>query len=719
MKWIKKHIQALAVITLLLASFISCVHAQAVLDKQPHAIFTLLKNNEDGQSFTAQLQLTHLENLANADKLELGFNSLRPILSITNGELIYPKQGGDFYLVRFSIPKGSKQITFNLRGKWFIRKYSDTPSGYFVVKPVNQEITAVSSESILPEMTSNPIDNDASIQQKKENTSIEGNPVDTALTADTSLIVPLPAELKRNPGQFTVTPQTQIIYQDDTAFPSAHLFAQSIAAATGYTLTPRKYQPDQPLQNTILLTTQGIDFTDPKQAKEGYLLEATPSYIIIRALTGNGFFYGLQSLRQLLPPQIFSHERQTNIEWTIPSVIIRDFPRFEYRGLHLDSARHFMPTDQVKRLIDLMAIHKLDYFEWHLSDDEGWRIEIKRYPALTTKGAWRSYDPANVSEYDLLPAYGSGAKPYGGFYSQNEIRDIVQYANDRYITIIPEIDMPGHARAMIMSLTNELIDTSDKSAYTSVQGYHDNVLSPCKKETFTVIENILTEVAQLFPGKYIHIGGDEVPNGAWEKSCMAQKYNVNDPNFKELVQNEFLQKIQDIITSKGKVMAGWEELAGEQSTLASPLRVYIWNSNKIDSVYNKAVRQGYEVIMAPAENLYFDLAYNADPKEPGLYWAGYVDTFSAYSLQPIDVKKGQSDTVIKGVQGQLWSELIDSSERLDYMAFPKIAGLSELGWTPADKRNWKNFSARMREKHLLRLKAYGVQYRPNEFISSR
>jgi hexosaminidase len=448
------------------------------------------------------------------------------------------------------------------------------------------------------------------------------------------------------------------------------------------------------------------------------VIEVNSQTITVRAATQTGFFYALQSLRQLLPTNIYAQKFQRKVFWNIPNVRVLDHPRFEYRGMHLDSARHFMPTAQVKRLIDLMAIHKLNYFQWHLTDDEAWRIEIKAYPQLTEKGAWRGFNPLpHDDKFDLFPSFGSGRQSYGGYYTQDDIREIVKYAQERHITIIPEIDLPGHARAMIMSLPQQLIDNSDHSDYTSIQGYKDNVLPACDTNTLSVIDNIMTEVAQLFPANYIHIGGDEVPHGAWEKSPACQKLGFEplDPNYRDKVQNYFLKQVQMILSKKEKIMAGWEEIASAESTLETPLRVYIWNSSKTAQVYKKAQEKGYEIIQAPAENLYFDLSYNANPKEPGQYWAGYVDTFSAYSFTPVDQTKGQTTELIKGVQGQLWSEQISSLEKLDYFSFPKLAGLAELAWTPVDQRNWHNFYARMVVLHLPRLESYGVNYHDVEF----
>ncbi|MBA2650782.1 MAG: family 20 glycosylhydrolase [Tatlockia sp.] len=675
--------------------------------QNPTLTYKLIINNKYLSYYLAEIEL---KNLPHTGKWQLAFNSSRPILSLENAELLEQKQGGDFYQIGLTIPKDKEQITFQLKGKFAINKYSDAPSGYFLID--KSSILPLEAITIIPDWQLNPGKEEAD-NQTKINTSIEGNPIATNLSPETSLIVPIPAELERKEGNFNLNKNTVIIY-DLEAKKSAEFFATLIQPATGFILELKENNQTQSKENSILLTTKGVESFDEKQGDEGYILEVKSSAIIIRALSEKGFFYGLQTLRQLAPAKIYSQTPQLDSDWQIPGVYIRDFPRFEYRGLMLDVARNFRSVSEIKRLIDLMSIHKLNYFQWHLSDDEGFRIEIKKYPQLTEIGAWRGYQK-NSQGLALMPAYGSGAGNYGGFYTQKEIRDIVRYAADRQITIIPEIDLPGHARAMIVSLAKELIDQNDSSVYTSVQGYHDNVLSPCKKETFQIIDGILSEIAELFPGKFIHVGGDEVPKGAWQKSCMADKFDPKDPHFTELVQNDFMQEIQALIQSKGKIMAGWEEVAGDNSTLASPLRAYIWNSSKIDQSYKNSLEKGFEVIMSPAENLYFDLAYSADPKDPGSYWAGYVDTFSVYSFSPIDSLKGQSSALIKGVQGQLWSEQILSATHLDYLAFPKMTALAELAWSLPTRRNWQNFSERLREKHLPRLDYYGVAYRKKEF----
>lgn len=377
------------------------------------------------------------------------------------------------------------------------------------------------------------------------------------------------------------------------------------------------------------------------------------------------------------------------------------------RGFFIDSARHFTSVDQIKHLIDLMAMHKLNTLEWGLSNDEGWRIEIKRYPILTSIGAWRGLHLV------IPPSLGDGPHRYGGYYSQAQIRNVVKYAQDRHVEIIPVFEMPGHARAMMVSLPKELHDPTDHSTYTTLQGYHDNILSPCIDSTYKVIDNIFTEVAELFPSKIIHIGVDEIPVGPWLKStnCTMLKKNFGLKNTVDL-QKYFLQQVENIIYSKNKKMAGWEEIIYGHDLVHPPL-VFSWSGTKIGI---EAAKKKFPVIMMPAQYLYFDMTYNTSPNESGLHWAGYIDTFKTYSYNPLSPQ--YSPDIIKqimGVQGALWTELIYSQKRMDYMLFPRLAALSEVAWTPVKRKNWLNFSNRMSEWHLQRLKYCGIKYRSGKF----
>lgn len=714
-----------------LFSISTSLHAEVnVVPSDAVVVFKLQKNNEEQGYFLAQIDVANLPKRTKETTWEIAYNAMRPITDIIsgNGSLASEKTTGSFYSIKFKLPPNTTTIKFDVQGKGQIKNYTDTPQGYFLIEhsenpnqPSKEIIYSVKKSYADFPKDFHEVCKSSEDRRDKFNTSIENNPTETKFTADETQLVPLPVDISRHKEQdFILNKKTVIRYQLDgskIAQKAADFFQSSLNQATGYSLNVQPANDDQIIPNTILLTSQKTSrVLNKKQSGEGYVIEVQSEYIIVRALTDRGFFYALQSLKQLLPPEIYKQHKSAIIEWKIPGVTIVDYPRFSYRGLHLDVARNFFTVDQVKRLLDLMAIHKLNYFHWHLTDDEGWRIEIKKYPELTKIGGYRAYVPNRKDANYLQPAYGSGPKTYGGYYSQDEIREIVKYAQDRFITIVPEIDMPGHARAMIISMPDQLVD-KHISEHKSVQGYSDNVISPCIENTYTIIENIIKEVAELFPGKYLHVGGDEVPEGAWKNSAACKKLNFDssDPAFKNKLQNYFLTRVQKIVRKHGKIMAGWEEVASNASTLSPPLLVYIWNNENIDQVYKKSKEMGYQVIMAPAKNLYFDHVYNPDPNEPGQCWAGFVDTFSAYVFKPIDSDRGHSEDVIKGVQGQLWSEEINSGNRLDYFAFPRVAALAELAWTPAHSRNWKNFYERMHYFHMKRLDNYGVKYRKNEF----
>jgi hexosaminidase len=666
------------------------------------AVFEVKNNNSD-HTFAARITLKN-NSSETIHHWQLAITSIRPILRVTEGTI--DKQVGGFNLIS---PKNAANIlpkaayVFNITGKWFVKREAETPSGYFLVitDPMTKTTSTlpVDAKIIFPAKLSKTTGDEFTRTRQKNQISIEHNPVTPAITLDQSRIIPLPADLKLSKGTFTLNANTVVIADND-AIAAADFFTQEIAPATGYSLRVVKLSTNNASANSILFTQTGAD---PTLGAEGYLLQISPQSITIRANSDAGFFYAVQSLRQLFSPFIFSTQVHTDRIWKLPALTIRDYPRFAYRGFSLDVARHFIPADQIKRLLDLMALHKLNKFQWHLSDDEGWRLEIKKYPTLTTVGAWRSLE--NL----LPPALGSKAKAYGGYYSQAEVRDIVKYAAKRHITIIPEIDMPGHARAMIMSLPTALIDTKDTSQYTSVQNYHDNVLSPCLDSTYEVIDNIFTEISALFPGNLIHVGSDEVPKNVWTASPQCQSLmaatGLKDA---EALQNYFLKRVQKIIHTKNKKMAGWEEVV-KGGDLDKSTVIYSWKSEEagID-----AAKRGYPVVMMPAQFLYFDLAYTDDPKEPGFSWAGFVDTFQTYTYQPIRSDWSQSlRHKILGIQGALWSENVNSRDQLDYLVFPKLLALSEVAWTPKERRNWINFSERTGRLHLQRLDQYGVKYR--------
>lgn len=634
---------------------------------------------------------------------QLGFNSVFPFLPPLNATL--SNKEGDYYILSMPaqpnlIAGGQVQVDFKIQAA--VTHITDLPQGFFVMAtnlPKPMPLTASS------QLTQRQLTNAFADNRKYLTEPIEGNPI-VFEPAEQTIITPRPANIMvvRN-LKFILTPQTSIA-ADPTAMTAAHFFVDNTYQALGFRLVIRPYTANNSsVGSLIVMTTQGAD---KNWGSEGYQLYVRPNIIFIRANTDAGFFYAIESLRQLFPPQIFAHAWQRNIVWAAPAVEITDYPRFAYRGLHLDVARHFFTVEEVKRLLDLMALNKLNMFHWHLADDEGWRIEIKQYPQLTQIGAYRGYG------LPLQPTLGSGPDPYGGYYTQADVQEIVAYAKARHITIIPEIDTPGHARALVKSMQtpmgNPLEDPQDQSQYTSVQGYHDNVVSPCMPQTYTIMNNIMGELASLFPGPYIHIGGDEVPKGAWEKSpaCLVFMANHGIATFPQL-QNYYHSKIQEIAASHGKKVGGWEEMLAGGNWVKKDALIYIWND---PSDAKKIANEGYNVIQNPAPYLYFDLAYNDDSAEPGYYWAGYINEHAPYSLTPVtsDMSPAIKNRVL-GVQGDLWSENLISQDRLDYMAFPKMAALAELAWTPAKKRQWYNFSDRLGKYYLPILDYYGVNYR--------
>lgn len=649
-------------------------------------------DHQTKEGFTAHLTLSR-----QCQNSFLGFNMARQIDQKSLFGATIEKNIGDYYLLKLG---QSKTVKFSASGN--VHNFTDAPKGLFLVMP-NKESVKVSVYKI--ELLDKNLSAQVLYKTNRDNiqTWNKAYPTSVDLERSQSLITPMPVSIKRYPGEFKLSKETKIVIwgvdkkRENEAEQTAQYFNQHILnPATGFYLSIVNYR--LPHQNKILLTSMGATSW---MGSEGYQLIVTPDRVTIIANTAAGWFYGMQSLRQLFQAKLFSRKLQSNVKWKAPCVTVLDRPRFAYRGLMLDVARHFHNALEVKRLLCLMAMNKLNVFHWHLADDEGWRVPIEQYPMLTQKGGFRGFNEV------LPPAYGSGYHKYGGFYTPAEIQSVIQYAYERHINVIPEIDVPGHARALIKSLPNL---HADRSGYTTSQFYHDDVLQVCNEETYQVMENIIASLAKQFPGHYIHIGSDEVPDGAWSKSkyCI-ERFHTKVIN-KDKMQAYFLKRMQKMIASRGKKLAGWGEIS--ESGVLSPKStlVYAWQDvNEGQS----AAEKGYQVVMVPAQHLYFDLAYNQDPREPGQYWAGYVDTFAAYNFNPVPM---QSNSMVQknvvGVEGALWSENIDSQARMDYLGFPKIAALAEVAWTPQSKRNWTNFLKRLDSEYLPRLKEYGVHYRP-------
>ncbi|WP_319535404.1 family 20 glycosylhydrolase [uncultured Vibrio sp.] len=443
--------------------------------------------------------------------------------------------------------------------------------------------------------------------------------------------------------------------------------------------------------------SQVIFKSNPTLDKGAYRLKVTEESIKIEAGSKSGFTHASATLLQLIKPSVEDNAMQ------VVCCSIKDRPRFKYRGMMLDCARHFHSVEQVKRLINQLAHYKFNTFHWHLTDDEGWRIEIKSLPELTDIGAWRGLDEVIEPQYTHL------SQRYGGFYTQEEVKEVVAYAAQRSITIIPEIDVPGHCRAAIKSLPHLLVEAEDTTEYRSIQHYNDNVINPALPGSYEFIDKVLEEVAALFPAPYIHIGADEVPHGVWSKSpaCQILMEQQGYGNYKEL-QGHFLRHAEDKLRELGKRMLGWEE-AQHGNKVSKDTVIYSWLS---EEAALKCARQGFDVVLQPAQTTYLDMTQNYAPEEPGVDWANPIPLETAYSYEPL-AQVADDDPIrkrIRGIQAALWCEIINNQSRMDYMIFPRLTALAEACWTDKQQRNWTDYLSRLKG-HLPLLDLQGVNYR--------
>ncbi|MGL0815740.1 beta-N-acetylhexosaminidase [Vibrio vulnificus] len=437
--------------------------------------------------------------------------------------------------------------------------------------------------------------------------------------------------------------------------------------------------------------------SNPTLDEGAYQLKIGQEQVRVEAGSSSGFVHATASLLQLLDYNSLTQEAQ------LACCSISDSPRFRYRGMMLDCSRHFHSVEQVKRLINLLAHYKFNTFHWHLTDDEGWRVEIKAFPALTEVGAWRGVDEA------IEPQYTHISQRYGGFYSQEEIKEVVAYAAQRSIMVIPEIDVPGHCRAAIKSLPEMLVEAEDDTVYRSIQNYSDNVLNPGLSTTYQFLDGVLEEIAQLFPAPYVHIGADEVPHGVWSNSpsCQALMKQHGYQDYKEL-QGHLLRHAEQKLRSLGKRMLGWEE-AQHGDKVSKDTVIYSWLSE--EAAVNCA-RQGFDVVLQPAQTTYLDMTQDYAPEEPGVDWANPLPLEKAYNYEPL-ANIPADDPIHKriwGIQTALWCEIINNPERMDYMVFPRIIALAEACWTQKEHRDWNDFLSRLKG-HLPLLDKQGIKYR--------
>ncbi len=495
-------------------------------------------------------------------------------------------------------------------------------------------------------------------------------------------VVPLPQEVVINQGEpFVIDGSTRILYPlgDELLQRNADFLSEYLKESTGEALKTDVAPQDVPANSIVLSLDPAIE------QEEGYKLLVTKEQVNISGKTPNGVFYGIQTLRKSVPAVAKGNDI------VLPAVEINDYPRFVYRGMHLDVSRHFFPVEFVKEYIDLLALHNMNNFHWHLTDDQGWRIEIKKYPKLTEIGSQRKHTVIgrNTDEYD--------GQPYGGFYTQDQIKEVVVYAQERYINIIPEIDLPGHMLAALAAYP-ELGCTGGPYEVCPRWGIFDDVLCIGNDQTLQFIEDVLAEVMELFPSKFIHIGGDESPRTRWE-ACPKCQARIKAEGLKADARHSAEARLQTFCThraekflnSKGRRMIGWDEIL--EGDVAPDATIMSWRGMEGGI---EAARLGHDVIMVPTSHAYFDYYQTADTKDEPLAIGGYVPLEKVYSLEPVSAVLNETEKQhILGAQANLWVEYILDGKHVEYMVLPRMAALAEVQWTLPEKKDYRDFTTRL------------------------
>ena len=496
-------------------------------------------------------------------------------------------------------------------------------------------------------------------------------------------VIPLPQEVSLTQGNpFNLNGNVLIAYPENNALlqRNAEFLSEYIRQSTDYAPKIKAIAAGEQVTNAITL---GLD---PGIAnKEGYVLTTTPEGISINGQTENGVFYGIQTLRKSIPAEA------KGATILIPAGEIKDEPRFPYRGMHLDVGRHFFPIEFIKKYIDLLALHNMNTFHWHLTEDQGWRIEIKKYPKLTEIGSQRSRTVIgkNTQEYDNTP--------YGGFYTQEEAKEIVKYAQERYITVIPEVDLPGHMLAALAAYP-ELGCTGGPYEVCPRWGVFEDVLCIGNDKTMQFLEDVMSEIIEIFPSEYVHIGGDEAPRDRW-KECPKCQARIKAEGLKadknhtaeDRLQSYCMTRIEKFLNSKGRRIIGWDEIL--EGDVAPNATVMSWRGMEGGI---EAAQLGHDVIMTPTSFCYFDYYQTADTQDEPLGIGGYVPIEKVYSLEPVPaaLTKEQSKHIL-GAQANLWTEYIASTEHVEYMILPRMAALAEVQWTQPEKKDFKDFTTRL------------------------
>lgn len=505
-------------------------------------------------------------------------------------------------------------------------------------------------------------------------------------------IIPAPKSIRLKPGHFTFSSETAILYETDTDRRIAELFRDFMNDNYSLDLVVAKAFVKAP-KTLIRFSSVGSGTANA----EGYTIAVTPTQIDV-AGKGAGLFYGMQTLFQML--------RKNDAVTQVACAEIEDEPRYKYRGLHLDVTRHMFPVSFLKKYIDIIAQYKLNTFHWHLTDDQGWRLEIKKYPKLTQVGGYRAQ--TLIGHYhDRMPQHFDNT-PYGGFYTQEQVREVVAYAASKYVTVIPEIEMPGHSVAALTAYP-ELGCGRDPGPYKVEEkwGIFHDIFCAGKDNTFNFLQDVLTEVIELFPSQYIHIGGDEAPKTKW-KTCQYCQKRIRDNKLKDEheLQSYFIQRIERFVNSKGRKIIGWNEIL--EGGLAPNATVMSWQGTKGGI---EAAKMKHDAIMTPGDNMYFDHFQGNPVQEPlAIHGLSTLESVYRYNPTPADLAPEFQKHII-GVQANLWTEYIKTTQKVEYMLFPRLYALAEIAWTPPARKDFKDFSERRVPVHLAKLDRANVLFR--------
>ena len=745
-----------------------------------------IKWKSNGNHFKGEFNYSNtiiIKNVSDASTLDsnwsIYFNQLPKSLIESPTNVSLEHINGDLYKISPNeltglLSAGDSIVIDYVCNDWVIKNI-DAPCGFYLINK-DQKPSAIDAIVIAPIVSDNQtkrFDGDNMAVTTNESRFSEFsqlNEIDQSLLPP---IVPRPNSYEWKEGKFKLNGNTSVSF-DEELLNEVNYLKNVIDKELGIKLAENE-------EGSIALKLNA----DLKV--EAYTLNVSGTSITIEGGSSKGVFYGVQSLIALVPVDAFKNKVE---EVVIKAIEVSDSPRFAYRGMHLDVGRNFQSKESVLKLLDYMAFYKLNKFHFHLTDDEGWRIEIPTLPELTEIGAFRGH---TETEKDYLrPAYGSGPDPqnsYGsGFYSKEDYIEILKYASERHINVIPEFDLPGHARAAIKAMDVRydrlmaegkkeeadkylLRDIDDKSIYSSVQKYNDNVLCVCKPSVYTFIETVIDDLVSIYSEanhelNVIHIGADEVPNGVWTDSPICDSFKLeNGIDSKADLTYHFLKQYYEILQKHNLTMGGWEEIGMIEGESAGShvvneemsdknLQPYVWNNvwgwGMEDFAY-KLANTGYNVVLSNATNLYFDLAYNKDPNENGYYWAGFCNARKTFEFTPMDIFKSayedrmgnelndslwdgktkltqEGRSNVLGIQGQLWSETVRTPQDLEYYLFPKLLGLAERAWSAqpewalinnkeerlsALNRDWEIFANQLGQNELPRMNTLfgGVNYR--------